>query len=149
MAETFLIRWPSLKKQVECRKIEHNHHIFDWWEAQLPIKALQGHLMAAGWGLYFVSVPLNTPVNWEPRTETMEEIRSQKEGRLTFFMGNGLSGGVVAKYGRITEPMWYPTFCEVVEDDLPVLREVGAVQWHSVLATKEIIVAEFVKGGAK
>jgi hypothetical protein len=143
MANVFKIKWPNLNKEVRCKKIEHNQHIFHWWVEQLPIKSLQGHTMAAGEALLLVSVPLNVPVNWEIRSETMEEIRLQKEGRLTIFMGNGTSTGIVIKYGKVTEDMKYPTFAEVIEDDLHILKEVGEKQWDSMLFTKEIILAEF------
>jgi hypothetical protein len=143
MTNIFKIKWPSLNKEVRCRKIEHNQHIFDWWIEQLPIKALQGHTMAAGEALLLVSVPLNVPVNWEIRNESIEEIRLQKEGRLTIFMGNGTSTGIVLKYGKVTEDMKYPTFAEVIEDDLHILKEIGKKQWESILFTKKIILAEF------
>jgi hypothetical protein len=60
-------------------------------------------------------------------------------------MGNGTSAGFVIKYGRITEDMSYPTFAQVVEEDLPVLKEVGAAQWETMLITKKIIIAEFCR----
>lgn len=148
MADDFKIKWDVLKKEVRCRKIEHNQFLFDWFVGQLPIRSLQGHTMAAGEALLLVSVPLNAPVNWEPRTEVVEEIRRQQEGRITLFMGNGTSAGLVIKYGRITEDMSYPTFAEVVEEDLPVLKEVGAAQWQSMLISKQIIIAEFCKAEA-
>jgi hypothetical protein len=145
MAETFKIKWDALDKEVSCRKIEHNHFIFDWFVEQLPVRTLQGHTMAAGEALLLVSVPLNAPVNWQPRTEVQEEIRRQNEGRITLFMGNGTSAGFVIKYGRITEDMSYPTFAQVVDEDLPVLKEVGAAQWKTMLITKKIIIAEFCR----
>ena len=145
MADTFKIKWDALDKEVRCGKIGHNEFIFDWFVDQLPVRSLQGHTMAAGEALLLVSVPLNAPVNWEPRTEVMEEIRSQNEGRITLFMGNGTSAGFVIKYGRITEDMSYPTFAQVLDDDLPVLKEVGAAQWETMLITKKIIIAEFCR----
>jgi len=145
MADIFKIKWSTLDKEVRCKKIEHNQFIFDWFVKQFPIKALQGHTMAAGEALMLVSVPLKEALNWKPRSEAMEEIRAQKEGRITMFMGNGTSTGIVIKYGKITEDMSYPTFAEVIEEDLPILKKVGEQQWNAMLFTKEIIIAEFCK----
>jgi len=145
MAVDFRIRWEVLNREVRCRRIEHNQLICDWFIRQLPIRSLQGHTMAAGEALLLVSVPLNSPVNWKPRTEVQEEIRRQKEGRITLFMANGTSAGLVIKYGRITEDMSYPTFAEVVDEDLSVLKEVGEAQWQALLGTKQIIIAEFFR----
>ena len=145
MADYFKIKWESLGKEVRCKKIEHNQFMFDWFEEQLPVKSMQGHTLAAGWAIMHVSVPLNKPVNWEMRTEVTEVIGEQNEGRVTMFMGNGTSAGLVIKYGRITEDMSYPTFAEVVEEDLGILKEVGEAQWEAILYTKEIMIAEFCK----
>lgn len=145
MVDDFRIRWDTLDREVRCRPIGHNQFIYDWFLKQLPIRSLQGHTMAAGEALLLVSVPLNAPVSWEPRSEVQEEIRHQKQGRITLFMANGTSAGFVIKYGKITEDMSYPTFAEVVEADLPVLREVGEAQWQSMLVTKQIIIAEFCR----
>ena len=52
--------------------------------------------MAAGRALQLVSVPLQQAVNWEPRTEIVEEIGKQNKGRFSLFMGNGTSAGLAA-----------------------------------------------------
>ena len=145
MAEYFKIKWESLGKEVRCKKIEHNQFMFDWFVDQLPVKSMQGHTLAAGFAIMHVSVPLNKPVNWVPRTEVNELFKQQKEGRVTMFMGNGTSAGILFKYGKITEDMSYPTFAEVVEEDMPILKEVGEAQWNAILYSKEIIIAEFCK----
>ena len=95
-----------------------------------------------------MAVPLNSPVDWEPRTEKVEEIGRQNKGRFSLFMGNGTSAGFVVPYGRVTEDMSYPTFAEVVPEDMPILCEVGERQWQSMLHTNEIIIAEFRREGA-
>ena len=77
MADTFVMRWPSLRKQVRCRKIEHNQHIFDWFEDQLPLKAVQGHTMVSGWNLYNVAVPLKKKTTWKLGSEAMSDTHGQ------------------------------------------------------------------------
>jgi hypothetical protein len=149
MTDSFIMRWPSLNKEIVCEKIGHNQELFDWWVSQLPLRSIMGHIMVAGWGLYAVSVELNKPTTWVPRTEVVEEIRKQKDGRIDFFMPMGGVTSLLIKYGEFTETMSYPTFAQVREQDLPILREVGAVVWHSVIQSKEIIITEYLKAEGK
>lgn len=144
MADMFKMKVQKLGKEIRFKKIEHNEFIFDWFVEQLPVATLQGHTMAAGLAILNVAVPMNKPVTWVPRSEITEVIGEKKEGRMTMFMGNGTSIGLVIKYGRITEDMSYPTFAEVVEEDMPILREIGEAQWDAMLFSKEIYIAEFV-----
>lgn len=145
MTDTFIMRWPNLKQQVLCEKIGHNQDLFDWWVDQLPLRGIQGHIMVAGWGLYAVSIPLHKRTTWTPRSEAVEEIRKQADGRMDLFMPMAGVTSVLVKYGEFTETMSYPTYAQVRAQDLPILREVGAAVWQSVIKTKEIIQVEFDK----
>jgi hypothetical protein len=146
MSSNFIMRWPELNKQVVCEKLSHNQEQFDWWVSQLPLKAVQGHIMVAGWGLYTFTVPLKKRVTWIPRTEVIEEIRFQKDGRIDLFMPMGSVASILVKYGEFTETMSYPTIAQVREDDMVTLREVGAAVWRSEIKTKEIFTVEYLKG---
>jgi hypothetical protein len=145
MTDTFIMRWPELGRQVVCERLGHNKEQFDWWVSQLPLRAVQGHIMVAGWGLYAFMVPLRQRVTWVPRTEVIEEIRLQKEGRVDLFMPMGSVASILVKYGEFTETMSYPTFAQVREADLPALREVGAAVWRSEVKTKKIYTVEYLK----
>ena len=145
MSDQFIMRWPGLNRQVVCEKLPHNQEQFDWWVSQLPLRAVQGHIMVAGWGLYTFTVPLKKRVTWVPRTEVIEEIRKQKDGRVDFFMPMGTVASILVKYGEFTETMSYPTFAQVREADLPVLREVGAAVWRSEVKTKDIYIVEYLQ----
>ena len=145
MSNSFIMKWPELNKQVVCEKIGHNQEMFDWWVSQLPLHSLVGHIMVAGWGMYAVSVPLHKPTTWIPRTEVVEEIRKQKDGRLDFFMPMGSVTSILIKYGEFTETMSYPTFAQVREADMGILREAGKAVWRAVTKTKDIITIEFIK----
>jgi hypothetical protein len=149
MNDQFIMRWPELKKQVVCEKLAHNTEQFDWWLKQLPLRAVQGHIMVAGWGLYTFTVPLKTRVSWTPRTEVVEEIRFQKDGMIDLFMPMGKVASILVKYGEFTETMSYPTFAQVRAQDLPILREVGAAVWRSEVKTKEIYTVEYLSTEAK
>jgi hypothetical protein len=149
MSDQFIMSWPQLNQQIVCEKLPHNREQFDWWISQLPLRAVQGHIMVAGWGLYAFSVPLRQRVTWIPRTEVIEEIRRQKDGRIDLFMPMGSVASILVKYGEFTETMSYPTFAQVRDQDLPVLREVGAAIWRSEVKTKEIITVEYLALEAK
>jgi hypothetical protein len=146
MADSFVMRWPSLGTQVRCGKISHNQHIFDWWVEQLPIKALQSHTMVSGWCLSVFFARVKTPWTWELGNEVREDMSLSPDGRIK--IQNQPAGGVatvLVKYGDRTEDVHDMTFANVLEQDLPTLREAGAAQWKASLYTKEIIIVEFVK----
>jgi hypothetical protein len=147
MADTFIMRWPGLGKEVRCDKLSHNQHIFDWFEGQLPLKAVQGHTMVSGWCLYTLSIPLKEEMTWEPGTEAVEDLTEEADGRINVMHPVGGAMEMLTKYAEATEYLDFISFAQVVEEDLPTLREVGAAQWEAVINTKDIIVVEFVKEG--
>jgi hypothetical protein len=144
MSDRFIMRWPELNRQVICEKLSHNQTQFDWWVEQLPLRAVQGHTMVAGWGLCVFSVLLKNKVNWVPSTEVIEEIRFQKNGRVDIINPMGTVANILVKYGEFTETMNYPTFAQVREEDMKVLGEVGAAVWHSYIKTKQIYMVEYL-----
>jgi hypothetical protein len=89
-------------------------------------------------------VPLRQRVSWVPRTEVIEEIRHQKDGRVDLFMPMGSVASILVKYGEFTETMSYPTFAQVREADMPALRAVGAAVWRSEVKTKAIYTVEYL-----
>jgi len=145
LADTFIIRWPSLGKQVRCDKIGHNQHIFDWWVDQLPITTVQSHTVVSGWCLR-MAVRTKTPWTWEPGTEVREDMSLSPDGRMKIQRSPaGEVTSVLIKYGKRTENLHDMTFANVRQEDLPTLREVGALVWDAVMRTKEVILVECVK----
>ena len=145
MANTYIMRWPTLGKQLRCDKIGHNQHIFDWWLDQLPTSSVQSHTIGSGWCLYLTSIPVRSPITWEPGTEAKEDLSKAADGRLKLMNPVGGVLEMVVKYGNREETVGCSTFAQVRDEDLPILREVGAAQWKAVIRTKEVITAEFVK----
>jgi hypothetical protein len=145
VARSFIMRWPTLGKQVRCDKLEHNQYIFDWFVDQLPLKAVQGHTVVSGWCLYAVGLALRKHMTWTPGTEASEDLSKDAVGRVHMAIPAGEVMEVVTKYGEATEYMKLITIAQVREEDLPALGEVGAAQWKAVIQTKEVIVVEFVK----
>jgi len=148
MVDTFLMRWPSLGKQVRCEKIDLNPHIFDWWMQQLPLKTVQCHTMVSGRCLYAVSVAVKTQMPWLPGSEAVEDLSLMPVGRVCTFSPVGEVMELVTKYDAATEYMDLISFAQVRAEDFPILREVGAAIWNAVISTKEIILVEYVKEGA-
>jgi hypothetical protein len=145
LANTFIIRWPGLGKQVRCDKIGHNQHIFDWWVEQLPIITVQSHTVVSGWCLR-MAVRTKTTWPWEPGGEVREDMSLSPDGRMKIQRTPaGEMTSVLIKYGERTENLHDMTFANVREEDLPTLREVGALVWSAVVRTKEIILAECVQ----
>ena len=146
MAGYFVIRWPSLGKQVRCGGIDLNPGIFEWWVEQLPIKAVQTHTLVSGSVLSTLVVRAPAPYTWEPGTEVTEDSRFVPDGRVKIKRHN--VPGVVqvyVKYGPRTEDLQDVSFAQVWEQDLPVLYQVGAAVWKAVMQTKQVIAVEFVK----
>jgi hypothetical protein len=148
MADTFIMRWPDLGKQVRCDKIGINKHIFDWWIAQLPLRTVQCHTMVSGWCLYSVSVEVKTQMDWLPGSEAVEDLSLMPVGRISTFSPVGEAMELVTKYDAATEYMDLISFAQVREEDFPILREVGAAVWDAVISTKEIILVGYVQEGA-
>jgi hypothetical protein len=146
MADSFIMRWPSLGTQVRCDKIGHNQHIFDWLVEQLPISSVQSHTMVSGWCLSVVTARVKTPWTWELGNEVREDMSLSPDGRIKI---QGQPAGGVAtflvKYAERTENVHDMTFANVREQDLPTLCEAGAAQWKASLYTKEVIIVEFVR----
>jgi len=145
MADTIIVRWPSLGKQVRYDKIDHNQNIFDWFEDQLPIRAVHGHTMVSGWRLYALAVPVKKPLTWKPGTEVYEDMSKEAVGNMS--AGNP-AGGVMessTKYGDVTENLGTISIARCRKEDLPILREVGAAVWKAVIQTKEVIIVEYLK----
>jgi hypothetical protein len=147
MSDQFLMRWPELNKSVVFNKLNHNQKIFDWWVDQLPLRAVQGHVLVAGWGLSAWNIRLKNFTTWTPRTEVIEEFRTQPDGRVDLFMPMAGITTLLVKFGEFTETMSYPTIAQAREEDLDTLREVGMAVWRSVIKTKQIITVEYLKIG--
>jgi hypothetical protein len=78
-------------------------------------------------------------------SEAPEDSRIVPDGRIKIKRHN-VAGvvGLYVKYGPRTENLQDISFAQVWEEDLPILRQVGAAVWKSIMWTKEIVVGEFL-----
>lgn len=140
------MRWPELGKQVRVRPIAHNRKVFDWFVENLPIRALQGHTVVAGNALFSLNVSFKKAFPWLEKDLAKDNVSTMPTGRFTFFMTVGKVGNISVKWGDMTEPLSYTSWAEVVEEDKPILAEVGKKVWSIFMGIKKPIVhVEFVK----
>jgi hypothetical protein len=146
----FLMRWPELDKQVRVEPINHNQKLFDWFVENLPTSCLQTHTVVAGYSLFMLNLPMKKTFSWRQEDLPIEDIKLMPKGRFTFFMTVGKVANLSCKWGEVTEPMSYITWAEVVDEDKPILFEVGKKIWEIAMSsTKEIVHVEFVLPGEK
>jgi hypothetical protein len=146
MSDGFIMRWPELGKQVRVRPIGHNQEVFDWFVENLPIRALQGHTVVAGYALFALNVAFKKAFPWREKDLAKDNVSTMPTGRFTFFMTVGKVGNISVKWGEMTEPLSYVSWAEVVEEDQAILAEVGKTVWDIFMGLKKPIVhVEFVK----
>ena len=141
----FIMRWPELDKQVRCGPIDHNRQLFDWFLNNLPTSCLQTHTVVAGFSLFMLNLPMKKKFPWRQEAMPVEDIVDMPKGRFTFFMTVGTVANLSCKWGDVTEHMSYMTWAEVIDEDKPILFEVGKEIWSIVMgSTKEIVHVEFL-----
>ena len=145
----FAMRWPELNASIECKPLDYNHALYDWWLDRFPIKARQDHALVSGELMYAlnVRVPQHLPVfkPGELTTRLMTEA-PVGFGRFGYNQRCGLTGGrigaIVVIYGPLMEAIPAGYCFRVVEKDIEKLKEVGRRVWNAIYKTKEIIFVE-------
>lgn len=140
----FVMKWSALNKQVRVESIDHNQKIFDWFLKNLPTACLQTVTVVAGKSLFMLNLPMSQECDWIQEECPLEDVVEMPEGRMTFFMTTGNVANLSCKFDRMTEPMSYVTWAEVVEEDKPILREVGNQVWENTMGGKTPIYVEFL-----
>ena len=148
MAETFLIKWPELGQEVRVKPIEQNREVFEWFVENLPVRALQGHAVVSGFGLFSQNLSFKKPYKWRESDLELEDLSKMANGRLVFYMTTGKVGNLIVKWGEMTEPLNYACWATVVEEDLETLEKVGKKMWSICLGIeKPIVHVEFKSEG--
>jgi len=139
----FIMKWPEINKQIRLVPIEHNQKVFKWFCDNLPTSGIQTHTLVAGYCLSCMSLPVRNPFKMKFSELIQENLVDLKVGRMIFNMtiGNVINYGL--KWGTMTEPMFYPTWAEVVDEDKVTMQEVGKIVWNNILYEKKIIHVEF------
>jgi len=145
VAEYFVMRWPELDQQVRVKPIKQNREVFDWFVENLHIRALQGHAVVSGYGLFSPNLGFKEMFAWREKDLAKEALSEMPDGRLAFFMTTGKVGNLVVKWGEMTEPLSYVTWAQVVEEDKATLAEVGKKVWRIFKGIdKPLVHVEFV-----
>jgi hypothetical protein len=91
-------------------------------------------------------VGLPKPFPWREEDLSKDNMATMPVGRLMFFMPTGKVVSLYCKWGEVTEPMYYGTWAQVVDEDRETLSEVGKKIWSIFMSNKKDIVhVEFVK----
>ena len=140
----FIMRWPEFDKQVRCRPIHHNRELFDWFMSNLPTKCVQTVTVVAGLKLYMQNVKMpKVECNWIQENQPLEYMADYPVGRFMFFMTAGYVANFTVKAGYATEPMPYPTWAEVADEDKETFVTVANAIWESLLMDKKTYHVEF------
>lgn len=141
----YIMRWPELDREVHVAPIEHNRELFDWFLSNLPTRCVQTVTVVAGLSLYMQNIPMKQHAcNWIQENAKLERIDKYNTGRMMFFMTAGHTANICCAADWITEPLYYPTWCEVIDEDKPIVREVAWTIWNSLLQDKKTYHVEFL-----
>ena len=141
----FYLNWPELDKRVRVGPLRHNAQVFEWFTTNLPTKSLQTHTVVAGYCLTSMSVPVTHPFPWRLETLVQEDLTELAVGRALLNMTVGRVVNLGFKWEAMTETMSYASWSEVLEEDIPVLQEVGRAVWANMLSReKRLIHLEFL-----
>ncbi|MCZ7665620.1 MAG: hypothetical protein M5U22_23010 [Thermoleophilia bacterium] len=139
MADTFTCSWPELDITVRLEPLGDNKELFDWFVGNLPTSAVQSHAVVSGELTYVLNLPLKNPLTLQYEDFVKHDLMESDVGYAWTFATFGNVGSLMLKYGHMTEPMAYPGFARVVEEDLPLLRQAGEEIWDAIYNTKRII----------
>ena len=142
-AKVFTWRLVHFDTTVRVGPAPHNQELFDWFLGNLPIRTFTGQTVVGGFSFFHLSVPLKIPAPWKNDNDLVrEDISEMPVGRINFFLTAGLTAGMCMKWGPFNEPMSYPTWAQVVAEDLPTLQEVGRKAWDNMMTKKDIMHVE-------
>ena len=142
-AKMILIRCEEMDLQIRAKALDHNKKVFDWFCANFPTRYVLSATVVAGLQVYFQKVPmLNTECNWIQEDCLLEYMHEYPVGTFMAFMCAGNVANMTIKAGEQTEPMCYPTFARVIDEDIPVLLEMGRRIWEDQLMNKKVFHAD-------
>jgi hypothetical protein len=139
MAAQFTCSWPELGIKLHLEPLSENRALFDWFVDNLPTSAVQSHAVVSGKLTYVLNLPFKNPQLLEYESLAKHDLMDSDEGYAWAFATFGNVGSLMLKYGDISEPMSYPAFAKVREEDLPLLRLAGEQIWDAIYNTKRII----------
>ncbi len=139
MPKTIRIRWPELDIQLTAHLLwDFNPYACEEFCKLLPAQSIQSHAVVAGGQMY-------APLRFAPQRErcNFENMAAQPEGRLNMELDFQYFS---LNYGPMTEAVPALALAQVVEEDLPRLREAGALVWENLLYGKEYLHVILEKG---
>lgn len=140
-----VVAWPQLERQVRVQMDPvRNAAIIELFLKHLPYTVLQNHALVSGDHLYH-TCPIPELVH--AKADYVEPDRTVTPDG-TVFLSHLVHFGI--KYGKLSEYLPAAPVGRVVEEDLPVLKEVGASLWDAAYNSHETIHAHvYVATGDK
>jgi len=116
-----------------------NEHYFDWFVSNLPTpETIWTHAIIAGNIGYSHCLEMKHHFPYDYNDSQRNVYLNECEpGVFTMFCGAGKTGMVITKYGPVcTEPMCYPAFAQLAEEDAKKFYEAHIQAWDATYATK-------------
>jgi hypothetical protein len=135
--------WPELGLSARFEPIADNRELFDWFRSVCPTSAMQSHAVVSGKIAYVFNLPVSKPYpgNWsEVKRHNLMDIPLGYGGAFATF---GRVAAFCLKYGPVSEPMYYPYFCQALPEDLGFVISAGHQIWDAIYNTKKLIRVEF------
>lgn len=126
--------WPQLERQVRVQMDPtRNGALIELFLKHLPYTVLQNHALVSGDHLYH-TCPIPELVH--AKADYVEPDRTVTPDG-TVFLSHLAHFGI--KYGKLTEYLPAAPVGRVVEADIPVLKEVGALLWDSAYTSHGVV----------
>ncbi|WP_078592633.1 hypothetical protein [Evansella clarkii] len=140
MNEIITILWPDLEMEVKARLlVDLNPELCQELKDTMPIKSIQSHAVVAGKQMYFPFrfLPMGKGYNFE-------SMDKQPLGRINIELDFQY---LSINYGPMTEPVPALAVAQVIEDDIPILLQVGEKVWNNLLFSEEYLLVKVLPGG--
>lgn len=129
-----IVKWPQLNRQVRVQlDTDRNRVLIDLFLKHLPYKVVQNHALVSGDHLYH-SCPIVNLIH--AKADYVEPNRTVTPDG-TVFLSHLVHFGI--KYGELTEYLPAAPIGKVIDEDIPVLKEVGAALWEAAYVSHKII----------
>ena len=142
MPRFVVIRWRELGESVRALLLDElNPYACEELAGMLPVESIQSHAVVAGSQMY-------APIRFAPEREKcrFENMAAQPEGRVNIELDFQYFS---INYGPMTEAVPALAVAQVVEEDLPRLREIGRKVWDNLLNGQTYIHVFIEEGGER
>ena len=132
MSQFVIIRWRELRESVRALLLDEvNPYACEELVGMLPVESIQSHAVVAGNQMY---APIRIALD-RSRCR-FENMAAQPEGRVNIELDFQYFS---INYGPMTEAVPALAVAQVVDEDIPRLREIGRKVWDNLLSGQEYV----------